>query len=138
MPNSTAVFTTCRGSAYGSSLYLVTGDWVLRCSGNSNGRTPETFARKRAIIYVRPGQTFSGPALSLTPVEGGHTGNKISAVLNISGEIPEQAPESWNAHNGISWADARNEVLAAEAETQKPGVSDRFSRVVGQGSFKAD
>ena len=115
MPNKVVVFTTSRGENYGSSLYLITKEWVLRCSGNTNGRDAEVFARKRNIVYKKAGAVFDLPALALVPVEGGHTGNPISAVLNDTGEIPQDAPDNWNANNGVSWQTAATEVLAAEA-----------------------
>jgi hypothetical protein len=139
MPNFLAVFTTKRDGCYGSSLYLVTPDWVLRCSGNTNGRNAETLARKRNIIYTKPGAVFQFPALGLTPVEGGHTGNRISAVINLTGEIPQNAPINWNQINGISWQSAVNEIIAAEAATHtKLGKTGRFSRSIGQLTFKND
>ncbi|NEO76300.1 hypothetical protein [Moorena sp. SIO4G3] len=140
--NKVAVFTTNRDQQtknYGSSLYLVKKDWVLRCSGNTNGRDAETFARKRAITYTKPGATFDFPALGLTPVEGGHTGNPITAVLNDTGKIPQDPPPNWNAKNGVSWETAAIEVLAAEAATTtEVAQSGRFSRKVGELVFKPD
>lgn len=108
MSNQIAVFTTMRepdnGGSYGSSLYLVTADWIFRCSGNKRGgRVAETFGRKRSIIYVKQGAGFYFPALGLTPEEGGHTGNPVSAVLSDTGNIPDKAPGNWQSTNGVSW-----------------------------------
>jgi len=139
MPNKIAVFTTNRGGNYGSSLYLVTADWVFRCSGNTNGRQAETFARRRAITYTRPGAGFDFPALGLTPVEGEHTGNPVSAVLSDKAQLPQEAPASWVSTNGVSWATAAIEVLAAEAAAHTDmGRTGRFSRQVGQLGFTQD
>jgi hypothetical protein len=139
MPNLVAVFTTNRGDQYGSSLYFVTADWVLRCSGNTNGRNAETFGRRRGITYTRPGASFDFPALGLSPVEGGHTGNPVSAVLNNTGVIPQDPPANWNAHNGVSWATAALEVNAALAATLTAvAAGGRFSRRVGENVFRAD
>ncbi len=139
MPNLVAVFTTNRNADHGSSLYLVTADWVIRCSGNTNGRNAETFARRRAITYTRLGASFNFPALGLSPVEGGHTGNPVSAVLNNTGQIPQDAPANWNANNGVSWATAAIEVLAAQAATNTDvAQTGWFSRRVGQLVFTAD
>lgn len=139
MPNKTAVFTTQRDESHGSSLYLVVGDWVFRCSGNTNGRYAETFGRKREITYTKPGATFDFPALGLSPVEGGHTGNPVSAVLNDTGKIPSIPPPNWNATNGVSWDTAAIEVNAAYmASLTDVGATGRFSHRVGERKFQRD
>ncbi|WP_440879558.1 hypothetical protein [Tenacibaculum sp. C7A-26P2] len=137
--NKVAVFTTQRDDDHGSSLYLVTNEWVFRCSGNTNGREAETFGRKRAITYTKPGAKFDFPAIGLSPVEGGHTGNPVSFVLNDDGKIPAEAPKNWNEKNGVSWKTAVIEVFAAQAASYTSvGKNGRFSRKVGDPVFKED
>ncbi len=139
MSNQTTVFTTQRNGDYGSSLYLVTTDWVLRCSGNTNGREATTFARKRDISYTKSDITLYYPAVGFTPKEGKHTGNLITAVLNKTGKIPQDAPANWNSENGVSWESAAEEIRAAEAATRLPvAETGRFSRKVGEQTFKND
>ncbi|MCT4601378.1 MAG: hypothetical protein N4A59_00565 [Marinifilum sp.] len=140
MCNRITVFTTKREGHYGSSLYLITPDWILRCSGNKRGgRVAETFARKRSIIYKNPGAVFTFPALGLTPEEGGHTGNAITAVLNDTGEIPNEAPDNWNYIDGVSWQKAIQEIKDAKAalHTEVAEIG-RFSRKVGTTTFNKD
>ncbi len=137
--NKVAVFTTQKDDDHGSSLYLVTSEWVFRCSGNTNGRVAETFGRKRAITYTKPGANFDLPAVGLLPVEGTHTGNPVTFVLNGDGTIPTDAPINWNEKNGVSWQKAATEVLAAQvASNTDVGETGRFSRKVGELVFKKD
>ncbi|MFT5254660.1 MAG: hypothetical protein ACI87N_003737, partial [Flavobacteriales bacterium] len=83
------------------------------------------------------GASFDFPALDLGPVEGGHTGNKVSAVLSKVAKIPQDAPANWNTNNGVPWATAATEVLAAEAASHtKIADSGRFSHIVGEKTFK--
>jgi hypothetical protein len=113
---------------------------VLRCSGNTNDRQATTFARRRNITYkIANGPTYNFPVLGSTPLEGGHVGNLVTAILNNTGKIPQDVPPNWNAHNGVSWKTAAIEVLAAEAATYTQlAQTGRFSRQVGQLVFTAD
>ena len=132
MPNNRASFITKRHGSYGSSLYAVTAHWVLRCSGNSNGRTPETFIRQRSIKYVTAGIESDLATVGSCPKEGGHDGNPIVAILDIENLDRNTEPASWTSANGVSWATAVDEINAAftyARTTQRP----RASRAIGSG-----
>ncbi|GFM88859.1 hypothetical protein PSCICO_42580 [Pseudomonas cichorii] len=137
MPNHACQFITWRGAGYGASLYYVTAHWVIRCSGNTNGRHAETFIRRRDIDYPgAPGQiVHPRPALGLFPREGGHNGNAITCVLNRieSGSQPRE----WIENNGVSWATAVAEIDAAILYAQST-QHERASRMVGGGNFSQD
>ncbi len=136
MPNQRVVFITTRtGGTYGSSLYMVTAHWVLRCSGNNaGGRRSTTFIRKRSITYDTAGISSNNPTVGSAPVEGGHTGNNISAVVSTGATLtfPTTAPASWVSTNGVSWATAVSEIDAAAAYARRTGFA-RASREVGSG-----
>ena len=139
MPNTRAVFITTRpGGQHGSSLYMVTAHWVLRCSGNTNGRDAETFIRKRDCVYVQGGISLPHPAVGAFPHEGGHDGNQITAILSTGAQldIPAVAPKEWVANNGVSWATAVAEVNDSMLYAQTMSGA-RASRRVG-GSFAPD
>ena len=126
MANERVLFITTRaptsGITFGSSLYMVTAHWVLRCSGNNasapddpDERESTTFIRKRDIVY-RSGGTYSSTAsVGASPVEGGHTGNAITTVIKSGDDLtpPADAPAGWVATNGVSWATAVAEIDAA-------------------------
>mgnify|MGYP006207586879 CR=1 len=138
MPNYRTCFITHRGAGFGTSLYYVTAHWVIRCSGNSNGgRTPETFIRRRDIIYISPvnAPNSLAPLVGYTPREGGHDGNPIVAILGDGGMHYDQEPQAWISHDGVTWATACAEIDAAMAyarTTQAP----RASRTVPTGQRK--
>lgn len=139
MPNTPAQFITQRqpDSDYGSSLYAVTADTVLRVSGNSNGRTPETFIRKRAIVYIKDGGESGQPSLGAFPREGEHDGNDIVEILD-GALSPDAPPPQWQAEHGVPWSVAVAEIEAArEYVKNNPGVN-RASRDVGQQAFTPD
>jgi hypothetical protein len=139
MKNFRAVFITTRpGLDYGSSLYMVTAHWVLRCSGNTNGRIAETFIRKRDCAYVLGRITAQTLSVGASPVEGGHDGNEITAILRTGAtlDIPAAAPGSWVANNGVPWATALAEVNDAMLYAQQMSRG-RASRAVG-GAFRLD
>jgi hypothetical protein len=139
MPNSRATFVTTRpGGSHGSSLYMVTAHWVLRCSGNTNGRTAETFIRKRDCSYKLGNVSSQTPSVGASSVEGGHTGNEISEILSTGATLsfPVGVPATWVANNGVTWAVAVAEVDAAMLYAQTMS-GERASRKVG-GQFRLD
>ncbi|HEX7315496.1 MAG TPA: hypothetical protein VF297_16370 [Pyrinomonadaceae bacterium] len=135
MPNRPAKFITWAGAPYGSSLYYVTPHWVIRCSGNSNGRTPETIIRQRDIVYIGPVNTTDMAEAGRFPRDGDHNGNAIVAVLDHiwRGNPPAQ----WVANNGVTWETAVDEIDAAIAYAQA-SQHPRASREVGQNAFHQD
>jgi hypothetical protein len=152
MPNNRVIFITNAGGNHGSSLYMVTAHWVLRCSGNrdpDNGRVPETFIRRRSIVYTSkvrgPGSIHTrriespDPTVGSTPEEGRHTGHPISEVVSVGANLvfPANAPATWNAVNGVAWTTAVSEVDAAAAFARDYQY-ERASREVGQARFYRD
>jgi hypothetical protein len=145
MANERVLFITTRapesGVIFGSSLYLVTAHWVLRCSGNNasapddpDERESTTFIRKRDIVYQKGGATSSTASVGASPVEGGHTGNAITVIIKTGDDLtpPAQAPAGWVATNGVSWDTAVAEINAAIIYAQQT-QDERASRVVGSG-----
>jgi hypothetical protein len=140
--NHPTCFITQRPGPYGSSLYFVTANWIIRCSGNSNGRTPETFIRHRDIEYISTGGASSRyPSLGRFPREGGHDGNEIVAILDPDTLDSRRAPPEWQSANGVSWATALDEIDAAMAYARYWGAHNGHgfaSREVGQRDFHRD
>lgn len=140
MPNARTAFITNDDAKGGSSLYVVTANWVIRCSGNNDPprRRSTTFIRRRPVEYVLPdGRTTQHPMVGAFPREGEHNGHKIAVILNMETleRIPE--PAEWRSANGVSWATAVAEIDAAmeyARQTQYP----RASREVNRTNFAQD
>jgi len=139
MSNVETMFITQRVGQYGSSLYKITPKWVLRCSGNNSGadRESTTFIRKRAIKYEKKGKTFQNPAIGLSPVEGGHTGNPI--VLIINSLDPKKRPNCWKEINGMPWVVAVSDINEAYKHTKDhPNVTRAKRECINDYEFVAD
>jgi hypothetical protein len=139
MPNVRTAFITNDDGDGGSSLYVVTANWVIRCSGNtSRGRTATTFIRKRPVEYVLANaQTTQNPMVGAFPREGGHDGHKIAAILDMATLEQIQEPAQWRSANGVSWAKAVAEVDAALAYARETQY-ERASRKVDRTAFARD
>jgi hypothetical protein len=142
MPNVVTNFITSAGDGFGTSLYYVTANWVIRCSGNSaGGRVPETFIRKRPIVYVTAGigsdlpTVGSVPTINAFPREGAHNGNAIVAILDRISRSTE--PAQWVSANGVAWTTAVDEIDAAIDYAQRT-QRERASRRVGAADFTPD
>ncbi len=120
----------------GSSLYIVSEHWVIRCSGNATGgRVPETFIRRRQIEYIVGENRFAAPSIGAYPREGEHDGNRIVAILQDLSR--DREPPEWRSRNGVAWETAVNEIREAREYariTQRP----RASRRVGAAEFQPD
>lgn len=136
--NKRAAFITQGPGNCGSSLYIVTEYWVIRCSGNNTGgRSSETFIRKRKITYIGDGGTFTEPKVGAFPREGGHDGNGIVAILDVDNLSGDNAPHQWKEANGVSWKKAYDECQDALKHVIAT-FTLRASREVGQNAFHAD
>lgn len=149
MANHRALFITGRdGGHSGSSLYMVTAHWVLRCSGNvtewdlglkgykPGGRLSTTFVRKRDIYYSRDDSHSRIPSVGAQPVEGGHTGHPITQILSTGDNLifPGAAPGTWVSENGVTWGVAVAEIDAAAAFARQTGCP-KAARHVGTRVF---
>lgn len=145
MPNLPAKFITNDNDENGSSLYYVTAHWVIRCSGGTyeyqdeDGRPQQrvatTFIRQRDITYRDGNQNYDYPQIGAHPVEGGHVGNAIAAILDHI--ITAQPPANWRSARGVAWATAVAEIDAAIEYAQR-WAPERASREVNKDDFKND
>jgi hypothetical protein len=146
MPNERVVFITGE-EGRGSSLYMVTANWVLRCSGHHDRQGPigerrraTTFIRRRGIVYMSGLNRGNRAEVGYTPIEQDnphddtHIGHPITCIVARGEELawPRREPYEWNDRNGVSWEVACREIDEA-AEYARTTQRQRASRDVKSG-----